>query len=109
MSIFFCVTISPNEFFFQSSFFCAMNADLAALVNLLKPPFASEKDLEICCVHSARLLLLNPNLLPIPSKSLEYVLSIVLFYMRAMWSSTKLNTNRGFAEILAFLEIYGII
>ncbi len=74
------VTISPNEFFKKSlSLFLTEKAVDKALANPLAPLPASSKDSFICFFHSAKLRLLNPNLLLIPSKFVSYVLNIVLF------------------------------
>lgn len=74
-------TISPSEFLVKlSSFdiFLSLKIVINEFLNLLITVVPSLKEVFICCPHSATLRLLNPNLLVIPSKSVSYVLIIVL-------------------------------
>ncbi len=70
-SIFSLLTISPILFLIQSLFLSigTVNAVFNAFLKLFTIPSDSLNEVDICLPHSAKLLLLKPILLLIPSKS----------------------------------------
>ena len=70
-SIFSLLTISPILFLIQSLFLSigTVNAVFNVFLKLFTTPSDSLNEVDICLPHSAKLLLLNPILLLIPSSS----------------------------------------